>query len=108
MSRVVEILVFPAVQLLDVTGPLQVFASANDVTAKAGETPPYEIRIVAAGGQSIEASSGMAIVAHPLSSMEAGLDTLVIAGGDGVDAAAALAKHGDALIRPDACCLAIG
>ncbi|MBV8398928.1 MAG: GlxA family transcriptional regulator [Acetobacteraceae bacterium] len=89
MSRVVEILVFPAVQLLDVTGPLQVFASANDVTAKAGETPPYEIRIVAAGGQSIEASSGMAIVAHPLSSMKAGLDTLVIAGGDGVDAAAA-------------------
>jgi transcriptional regulator GlxA family with amidase domain len=108
MSRVVEILVFPAVQLLDVTGPLQVFASANDVTAKADGTPPYESPIVAAGGQSNEARSGMAIVAHPLSSMEAGLDTLVIAGGDGVDAAAALAKHGDALIRPDACCLAIG
>ena len=27
--RVVEILAFPAVQLLDVAGPLQVFASAN-------------------------------------------------------------------------------
>jgi len=27
--RVIEVLTYPAVQLLDVTGPLQVFASAN-------------------------------------------------------------------------------
>ncbi|HUC17706.1 MAG TPA: GlxA family transcriptional regulator [Acetobacteraceae bacterium] len=80
---------YPAVQLLDVTGPLQVFASANDFMAKAGEGLPYEIRIVAPSGQSTEASSGMAIAAHPLSPMDAGVDTLVIAGGEGVDAAAA-------------------
>jgi len=82
-------LAYPAVQLLDVTGPLQVFASANDFMAKAGEGLPYEIRIVAPSGQSTEASSGMAIAAHPLSPMDAGVDTLVIAGGEGVDAAAA-------------------
>jgi hypothetical protein len=31
MSRTVEVVVFPAVQMLDVTGPLQVFATANDI-----------------------------------------------------------------------------
>ena len=87
--RIVEILAYPAVQLLDVTGPLQVFASANDFMAKAGAARPYEIRIVAPGGRSVEASSGMAIIAHPLPPMDARLDTLVIAGGEGVDAASA-------------------
>jgi hypothetical protein len=42
VSRIVEVLAYPAVQLLDVTGPLQVFASANDFMAKAGEARPYE------------------------------------------------------------------
>ena len=31
--RVIDVLAFPAVQLLDVTGPVQVFASANDLVA---------------------------------------------------------------------------
>ena len=39
-TRMIEILAFPAVQLLDVTGPLQVFASANDLMATTGEAPP--------------------------------------------------------------------
>jgi hypothetical protein len=30
-ARVVDVLTYPAVQLLDVTGPIQVFASANDL-----------------------------------------------------------------------------
>jgi transcriptional regulator GlxA family with amidase domain len=34
--RVVEVLAYPAVQLRDVTGPLQVFASANDQGVTAG------------------------------------------------------------------------
>jgi transcriptional regulator GlxA family with amidase domain len=88
-TRVVEILTFPSVQLLDVSGPLQVFASANDFMVKANETPPYAIRVVAKGGQSVEASAGLALAAQPLPPVTADLDTLVIAGGQGVDAAAA-------------------
>jgi transcriptional regulator GlxA family with amidase domain len=88
-TRIVEILAFPYVQLLDVTGPLQVFASANDFTAQAEDVPPYAIRVVAKGGQSVEASAGVALATHPLPSVETGLDTLVIAGGQGVEAAAA-------------------
>jgi hypothetical protein len=33
-------LAFEAVQLLDVSGPLQVFTSANETIAKAGGPPP--------------------------------------------------------------------
>jgi transcriptional regulator GlxA family with amidase domain len=81
------VLAYPAVQLLDVTGPLQVFASANDLMAKAGEARPYAIHLVAPGGHSVKASSGVALVADPLSSFETGVDTLVVAGGENFNAA---------------------
>jgi transcriptional regulator GlxA family with amidase domain len=86
-SRVVEILAFQGVQLLDVTGPLQVFASANDFMADAGESRPYEIRLVAPDGPVIEASSGVALVAQPLSPLESCVDTLLVAGGEGSETA---------------------
>jgi transcriptional regulator GlxA family with amidase domain len=86
--RVVEVLAYPGVQLLDVTGPLQVFATANDHVAEAGGTPPYLLRVVAKGGQSVTASAGLGIAVNPLSRHGA-LDTLLIAGGPGVDVAAA-------------------
>jgi transcriptional regulator GlxA family with amidase domain len=87
--RVVEVLAYPAVQLLDVTGPLQVFASANDLVAEAGGAPPYILRVVAKGGQGVTASAGLGITANPLPRIGAPLDTLMIAGGTGVEAAAA-------------------
>jgi transcriptional regulator GlxA family with amidase domain len=87
--RVIEVLAYPAVQLLDVTGPLQVFASANDIVAEAGGTPPYALRVVAKGGHSVTASAGLGIAAHPLPRSGAALDTLMVAGGPGVEAAAA-------------------
>ena len=88
-ARIVEVLAYPDVQLLDVTGPLQVFASANDLTAKAGGAPPYAIRLVAPGGQSVAASAGVALAAGPLSSLETCVDTLIVAGGEDFDTASA-------------------
>jgi transcriptional regulator GlxA family with amidase domain len=87
--RVVEVLAFPAVQLLDVTGPFQVFASANDIIAETGGTPPYVLRVVAKNCQDVTASGGLAIAASPLPRVGTALDTLMIAGGPGVDAASA-------------------
>jgi transcriptional regulator GlxA family with amidase domain len=87
--RVVEILTFPLVQLLDVTGPLQVFASANDHVVEAGGAPPYVLRVVAPNGQGVIASAGLGITATALPAVTAELDTLVIAGGEGVEAASA-------------------
>jgi transcriptional regulator GlxA family with amidase domain len=87
--RIVEVLAYPAVQLLDVTGPLQVFATANDHVAEAGGVPPYVLRVVAKGGQAVTASAGLGIAVGPLPRSGAALDTLLVAGGPGVDAAAA-------------------
>ncbi len=89
LVRVIEVLAFPAVQLLDVTGPLQVFASANDLVAEAGGTPPYALSVVAPGGEGVTASAGLGLAAAPLPPVAAPLDTLMVAGGQGVEAAAA-------------------
>jgi transcriptional regulator GlxA family with amidase domain len=87
--RVIEVLAYPAVQLLDVTGPLQVFASTNDLVAKAGGTPPYLLRVVAKGRQGVTASAGVGLATHPLPRRGAAVDTLMVAGGPGVEAAIA-------------------
>jgi transcriptional regulator GlxA family with amidase domain len=87
--RIVEVLAFPSVQLLDVTGPLQAFATANDQVTQAGGAPPYDLRVVAKGGQGVTASAGLAITAAPLPRPSSAVDTLIIAGGPGVEAAAA-------------------
>jgi transcriptional regulator GlxA family with amidase domain len=87
--RVVELLAFPLVQLLDVTGPIQVFASANDFVLEAGGRPPYDLRVVAQNGAQVTASAGLKLSTLPLALGGAAVDTLMVAGGQGVEAAAA-------------------
>ena len=88
-TRIVEMLAYPAVQLLDVTGPLQVLASANEHVAGSGGVPPYAVAIVAQGGGSVTASAGVGLATAPLPPAAAPVDTLMIAGGQGVEAASA-------------------
>ena len=88
----VEIVAFPRVQLLDVAGPLQVFASANDRAREAGLAPPYAPRVVALPAGHIAASAGLTLVAAPLSAPRRQVDTLLVAGGPGVRDAAADAQ----------------
>ena len=66
MVRSIDLLVYPSVQLLDVAGPLQVFASANDIVAEAGGTPPYAPCVVAQGGQAVTASAWLGLAASPI------------------------------------------
>jgi transcriptional regulator GlxA family with amidase domain len=89
VARNIDVLAFPAVQLLDVTGPLQVFATANEHIVQAGGAPPYALRVIALGGASVTTSSGLAIATQPLPRIATIVDTLIVAGGPGVDAAAA-------------------
>jgi transcriptional regulator GlxA family with amidase domain len=84
--RRIEILAFPDVQLLDVAGPLQVFASANDLARAAGRPAPYELAVVAERRR-VTASAGLRLAAQDLSGPGAPLDTLIVAGGFGVDPA---------------------
>ena len=78
---------FDAVQLLDVTGPLQVFATANETIAKAGGPQPYTVRIVAQHAPSITASAGIVLGTVDLPPPNTPVDTLIVAGGPGVQAA---------------------
>jgi transcriptional regulator GlxA family with amidase domain len=87
--RVIEMVAFDAVQLLDVTGPLQVFATANETVARAGGEHPYAIRIVARQAPHVTASAGIVLATQPLSPPRTPVDTLIVAGGPGVKAAAA-------------------
>src|ERR1700748_2964206 len=88
-ARVIEMLAYPRVQLLDVCGPLQVFATANEQIAEGGGTPPYALRVVAKDAQSVTASAGLGIATSPLPRSGGAVDTLMVAGGPGVEAASA-------------------
>lgn len=84
MKRRIEVLAYDAVQILDITGPLQVFASANDLLKAAGKSAAYEIETVALSSP-VTSSSGLAVVAAALPDTAAPVDTLVIPGGYGID-----------------------
>ena len=85
----VEILTFPDGQLLDVAGPLQAFASCNGLLGEQGRPPAYTITALAAGGGQVTMSSGLGLALAPLPPAGSPCDTLIVAGGRGVDAAIA-------------------
>lgn len=82
-ARRIDIFVFPDVQLLDVSGPLQVFATANDEADKKLGLRPYSLHVVANEG-AVRSSSGLALEVEPLSTTSS-LDTVIVAGGPGAD-----------------------
>ena len=81
--RRVEVLAFPDVQLLDVAGPVQVFAAANDQADRPSAPSPYKIRVIAPEGAEVRATSGLAFLTEPLPDPTEPLDTLIVAGGQG-------------------------
>ena len=85
--RPVVIVAFPGVQLLDVAGPLQVFATANEQAAAAGRPLPYRPQVVAREAGPIAASAGLPLVADALPSTGQPVDTMLVAGGSGGEAA---------------------
>src|SRR5579863_5683901 len=66
LPRRVEILAFETVQLLDVAGPLQVFATANDLATHRRLPAPYALEVVAPTAPSVRTSAGLGLVAAPL------------------------------------------
>lgn len=84
--RRIEILTFPGGQLLDVAGPLQVFATANDLAHLADRPLPYETAVVAAESR-VVTSARLELGTIQLPKTDAPLHTLVVAGGYGVNTA---------------------
>ena len=77
-TRIIAILAVPGVQLLDVSGPLDVFAEAN---LQAGREA-YRLRVIASAPGEIRASSGARLVPDSVIGQKRGeaIDTLLIAG----------------------------
>jgi len=83
-ARHVVFVVFPGLQGLDLMGPLEVFADANEEVGRA----TYRLTIAAVTPGELSTSSGVGLVASTaLAEVPAPIDTLVVVGGDGTYAA---------------------
>jgi transcriptional regulator GlxA family with amidase domain len=81
-------LAFPDVQALDVMGPLEVFSRASRWLRDHGKRPGhvYEVEIIGLKRGAFRASSGLRLYAdRGISDAGGGIDTLMIAGGLGVE-----------------------
>ena len=84
--RRIAVLAFPGAQLLDVTGPLEVFGRTQRWLAQhRPHARGYTVEILAERSGAVSSSSGIALVAARSYSGAGKLDTLLVAGGDGVD-----------------------
>jgi transcriptional regulator GlxA family with amidase domain len=90
-TRRVVMLAFPDVQILDVVGPLEVFARATRWLAErpgAAGPPAYAIEIVGERRGALRSSSGIRLeVDRPIRDVGGSPDTLIVAGGIGTRAA---------------------
>jgi transcriptional regulator GlxA family with amidase domain len=87
LSRRVAVLAFPGAQVLDVTGPHEVFSRTERLLREQGRTgtPAYKLEVLATEAGPMSMSSGLRLFADRAWRDERGvLDTLVIAGGLGV------------------------
>ena len=77
-SRTVAIVAVPGVQLLDVSGPLDVFAEANVQVGR----PAYRLLVLSSKPGQIRSSSGVRLAADHVigDSFDEPIDTLLIAG----------------------------
>jgi transcriptional regulator GlxA family with amidase domain len=76
--RIVVVVVFDGVKLLDAAGPAEVFAEANRFGAH------YELKIASVDGRDVATSIGASLaVTDRIASIES-VDTVLVAGGDGL------------------------
>jgi transcriptional regulator GlxA family with amidase domain len=84
--RRVVIVAFPDFQMLDVTGPSEVFSLAD----RAVDGQAYSLELVAGDGGPLASSSGLSLnPTRGLAACRGSIDTLIVAGGRGTRAAAA-------------------
>ena len=80
--KTIAIVGFDDAQLLDITGPMQVFSSANDLYE--GSVKPYRLLTIAENDK-IRTTSGLELAVEPLFRAPDHLDTLIISGGPGIN-----------------------
>jgi transcriptional regulator GlxA family with amidase domain len=82
-TRLVSMVIYPGVLLLDVSGPLEVFDIANHIHREhGGEVPPYRTEILAEKKEMvIKTASGVRLISDAALSAKTESDTLLVAGG---------------------------
>lgn len=86
MQRTVLIVGFAGVQALDMVGPFEVFTGASlFVTGRGGDG--YTVRVVSVDGEPVSTGTGLTLVAQPLPGPDEAVDTVVLPGGYGTEAA---------------------
>jgi transcriptional regulator GlxA family with amidase domain len=88
-ERHVVIVAFEGVQPLDAVGPHEVFAGARRAAASLGKAGGYRVTLASTGGGTVRAESGLVLGTETLPGDDDRIDTLVLAGGSGANAAAA-------------------
>ncbi len=83
MARTITFLLFPDFQILDATGPISAFGLANRYAPGS-----YVLRLKARHAGPVVSNAGVPLLAEDLK-MPAAIDTLVVAGGEGVRGAVA-------------------
>src|SRR5262249_56302891 len=84
--KTIVILVYGGAQPIDIAGPLQAFATANEEAG--GET--YRVKVAAVRRGALALAGGLRVLVEP---PPARADTLVVPGGPGVHAAKASPSH---------------
>ena len=88
--RLIVIFVFEHANLLDISGPLQVFATAAGEFEETSGEIPYEVAVTSLAGGLVTTSCGLPILTRPVSDYsERQIDTILVAGGGGAQKAAA-------------------
>jgi transcriptional regulator GlxA family with amidase domain len=88
--RRIVMFAFPDAQILDVTGPLEVFAIATRLLAeRESRDPGYQVELVAASAGPVRMSSGLELVAQrAMRDLRGPVDSLFVPGGEGTRRAA--------------------
>src|SRR5438067_874550 len=81
------VLVFPGFVLLDATGPVQVFATANDEARDAGQPEPYLVRMMSPAVAAALSCSVVSVLTEPLPRGSLAGATLIVSGGRGMELA---------------------
>ena len=84
MTADVVLVVFPGIQGLDLCGPAEVFAAANDELGRAA----YRLRVVAHHPGPLPTTAGVRVLAdEAIADVQGPVDTLLVTGGDGTPGA---------------------
>ena len=85
-SHQVSMLVYPGIQILDVTGPLEVFARSSRWLQdhhQQYDSEPYTVELIADQPGAVRSSCGLELIAHRTYREVKKTDTLLVAGGIG-------------------------